>query len=137
MIGALAVYFQYYPHWKETREPDIKLGVFVTGPAIPNKFANVLSEMLATFILILGLLSIGSNQFAKGLHPLIVGLFIITLGLSLGGTTGAAMNPARDLGPRIIHHLLPISGKGKSNWKYSWIPIAGPIIGGCMGGILL
>jgi glycerol uptake facilitator protein len=134
MMGATAVYLQYLPHWKETKDPKVKLGVFATGPAIPHIFANVLSEIFATFILIIGLLSIGANEFANGLHPLVVGFLIITLGLALGGTTGAAMNPARDLGPRIIHFLVPIPGKGESNWRYAWVPVVGPILGGCLGG---
>jgi glycerol uptake facilitator protein len=134
MIGAFAVYLLYLPHWKETVDPKVKLGIFATGPAIPHTFSNLLCEMLATFILVLGLLTIGANQFTDGLHPLIIGLLITTLCVALGGPTGAAMNPARDLGPRIAHFLLPISGKGKSNWGYAWIPVAGPIIGGTIGG---
>jgi len=134
MIGAAGVYLQYLPHWKETKDQNAILGVFATSPAIRHPFSNMLSETLATFILILGILSIGATKFTDGLHPLAVGFFIITLGTSLGGTTGAAMNPARDLGPRIIHSLLPIPGKDDSNWQYSWIPILGPILGGCLGG---
>lgn len=135
MIGATAVYFQYLPHWNETEDPSVKLGVFVTSPAIPHNVANLLSEMLATFVLILALLSIGANQFTDGLNPLIIGFLIFALSMSLGGTTGAALNPARDLGPRIVHALLPIPGKGGSNWGYSWIPVVGPILGGCLGGL--
>lgn len=134
MIGAAGVYLQYLPHWKETKDPKAILGVFSTSPAIQHTFSNILSEILATFILVLGILSIGANKFTDGLHPLAVGFLIITLGLSLGGSTGAAMNPARDLGPRIIHFLLPIPGKGDSNWRYAWIPVVGPILGGCLGG---
>ena len=134
MVGASAVYLLYLPHWEETEDPKVKLGIFATAPAIPHPFSNLLCEMLATFILILGLLTIGANQFTDGLHPLIIGLLITTLCVALGGPTGAAMNPARDLGPRITHFLLPITGKGKSNWGYAWIPVVGPIIGGCIGG---
>ncbi|MGG3469193.1 MIP/aquaporin family protein [Neobacillus pocheonensis] len=134
MLGAAAAYLQYLPHWKETEDPNVKLTVFVTKPAIPHTFANILSEMLAAFILILALLTIGANRFSEGLHPLIIGFLILTLGLSLGGSTGAAMNPARDIGPRIIHFLLPIPGKRDSNWGYAWIPIVGPIMGGSIGG---
>lgn len=134
MIGATGVYLQYLPHWKETKDPNAILGVFATSPAIQNTFSNMLSEILATFILVLGILSIGANKFTDGLQPLIVGFLIITLGLSLGGSTGAAMNPARDLGPRIMHFLLPIPGKGDSHWQYAWIPVVGPILGGCLGG---
>ncbi|WP_462412692.1 MIP/aquaporin family protein [Neobacillus sp. Marseille-QA0830] len=134
MMGAAAVYLQFLPHWKETADPVAKLGAFVTRPAIRHTFSNLVSEMLATFILILALLSIGANRFTDGLHPLIVGFLIIALSLSLGGTTGAALNPARDLGPRIMHFILPIHGKKDSDWKYAWIPVAGPVIGGCLGG---
>lgn len=135
MIGATAVFLQYLPHWQETKDPAVKLGVFVTSPAIPHTFANLLSEMIATFVLILGLLSIGANKFADGLNPLVIGFLIFTLCMAIGGTTGAALNPARDLGPRIVHALLPIPGKGGSNWDYSWIPVAGPILGGCLSGL--
>jgi glycerol uptake facilitator protein len=134
MIGAAGVFLQFLPHWKETKDPNAILGVFATSPAIQHTFSNILSEILATFILVLGILSIGANKFTEGLHPIAVGFLIITLGLSLGGSTGAALNPARDLGPRIMHCLLPIPGKGHSNWRYAWIPIAGPILGGFMGG---
>ncbi|WP_368658216.1 MIP/aquaporin family protein [Metabacillus halosaccharovorans] len=134
MIGAVGVYLHYLPHWKETKDKKAILGVFATSPAIQHTFSNLLSEILATFILILGILSIGANKFTDGLHPLAVGFLIITLGISLGGSTGAAMNPARDLGPRIIHFLLPIPGKGDSQWHYAWIPVIGPLLGGCLGG---
>jgi glycerol uptake facilitator protein len=134
MMGATVVYLQYLPHWKETKDPQAILGVFATSPAIQNVFSNLLSEIIATFILVLGILSIGANKFTDGLYPLVVGFLIITLGISLGGSTGAALNPARDLGPRIMHFLLPIPGKGKSNWSYAWIPVIGPILGGCLGG---
>lgn len=135
MIGAIFVFLYYLPHWKETEDPNVKLGVFSTGPAIPHRFANLLSEILGTFILILGILAIGANKFTEGLNPLIVGFFIVSIGLSLGGTTGYAINPARDLGPRIAHFLLPIPGKGSSNWGYAWIPVVGPILGGSLGGL--
>ncbi|MBT2722138.1 MIP/aquaporin family protein [Bacillus sp. ISL-46] len=135
VIGAIVVYLQYLPHWKETDDSDIKLGVFVTRPAIPDTFSNLLSEMIGTFVLIVGLLSIGANKFTDGLNPLIIGFLIISLGMSLGGTTGAALNPARDLGPRIAHFLLPIPGKGRSNWGYAWIPVVGPSLGGSLGGL--
>jgi glycerol uptake facilitator protein len=134
MIGSTGVYLQFLPHWKESNDPIAILGVFTTSPAIQHTFSNLLSEILATFILILGILSIGANKFTDGLHPLAVGFLIITLGLSLGGSTGAALNPARDLGPRIMHCLLPIPTKGDSNWQYAWIPVIGPILGGCLGG---
>lgn len=135
IIGATIVYLHYLPHWKETEDPGTKLGVFATGPAIPNTFANLLSEIIGTFILVFGILAIGSNKFADGLNPFIVGFLIVSIGLSLGGTTGYAINPARDLGPRIAHFLLPIAGKGGSNWKYAWIPVVAPLLGGSLAGL--
>lgn len=134
-IGAIIVFFHYLPHWKETKDQATKLGVFSTGPAIPNTLANLISEIIGTFILVMGLLFIGANTFTEGLNPLIVGLLIIAIGMSLGGTTGYAINPARDLGPRVAHWILPIPGKGYSNWSYAWIPVAGPAIGGIYGGL--
>ncbi|MDP4104285.1 MAG: MIP/aquaporin family protein [Bacillota bacterium] len=135
IIGAVVVYFQYLPHWRVTEDPGAKLGTFATGPAIPHTFANLISEIIGTFILVLGILAIGANKFADGLNPLIVGFLIVSIGLSLGGTTGYAINPARDFGPRLAHALLPIPGKGNSNWGYAWIPIVGPILGGSLGGL--
>jgi glycerol uptake facilitator protein len=134
MVGATGVYLHYLAHWKETKDPKAILGVFSTSPAIHNPFSNLISEILATFILVLGVLAIGANKFTAGFHPVAVGLLIITLGISLGGPTGAAMNPARDLGPRIMHFLLPIPGKGSSQWQYAWIPVVGPLLGGSLGG---
>ncbi|KAB7708129.1 MIP family channel protein [Bacillus aerolatus] len=135
VIGAAIVYLHFLPHWKATDDPATKLGVFATGPAIEHPFSNLLSEIIGTFILTVGILSIGANQFTEGLNPFIVGLLIVAIGLSLGGTTGYAINPARDLGPRIVHFLLPIAGKGDSNWKYAWIPVVGPLFGGSLGGL--
>lgn len=135
MIGATIVYFQYLPHWKETEDAGAKLGVFATAPAIRHPLSNLTSEIIGTFILVLGILMIGANEFTEGLNPLIVGALIIAIGLSLGGTTGYAINPARDLGPRIAHFLLPISGKGSSDWSYAWVPIVGPIVGGVFGAL--
>lgn len=134
-LGAIVVYLHYLPHWAETEDAGTKLGVFSTGPAVPYTFANLLSEMIGTFILVLGILAIGANKFADGLNPFVVGFLIVSIGLSLGGTTGYAINPARDLGPRIAHFLLPIAGKGSSNWGYAWIPVVGPILGGVLGGL--
>ncbi|WP_078597441.1 MIP/aquaporin family protein [Evansella clarkii] len=134
-IGATLIWLHYYPHWKNTKEAGPKLGVFATDPAIKHTPSNFFSEVLGTFILVLGLLFIGANEFTEGLNPVIVGLLIVAIGLSLGGTTGYAINPARDLGPRIAHAILPIHGKGKSNWQYAWIPIAGPITGGGLGAL--
>lgn len=135
IIGAVIVYFQYLPHWKETKDPDAKLSVFATIPAIDHRLSNLISEMIGTFILVLGLLAIGANDFTDGLNPLIVGALILAIGLSLGGTTGYAINPARDLGPRLAHAFLPIPGKGSSNWQYAWIPIVGPSVGGVYGAL--
>ncbi|WEG13813.1 aquaporin family protein [Pullulanibacillus sp. KACC 23026] len=132
-LGAVIVYFHYLPHWKATKDQGAKLGTFSTGPSIPHTFSNLVSEIIGTFVLVLGILAIGANKFADGLNPLIVGFLIVAIGLSLGGTTGYAINPARDLGPRIAHALLPIAGKGSSNWGYAWIPVVGPILGGVFG----
>lgn len=135
ILGATVVYFQYLPHWKGTEDQGAKLSVFATIPAIPHTLSNIISEVIGTFTLVLGLLAIGANEFTEGLNPLIVGALIIAIGLSLGGTTGYAINPARDLGPRIAHFILPIPGKGPSNWKYAWIPVMGPILGGVYGAL--
>lgn len=113
MIGAVVVYLHYLPHWKATDDPAAKLGVFSTGPSIPHTFGNMISEVIGTFVLVLGILAIGANEFTKGLNPLIVGFLIVAIGISLGGTTGYAINPARDLGPRIAHAFLPIPKKGR------------------------
>lgn len=139
LIGAVIVFFNYLPHWKETEDPKVKLGVFSTAPGesdrVRNYPANLLSEIIGTFVLLIGLLFIGSNEFSEGLNPLVVGLLIVVIGMSLGGATGYAINPARDLGPRIAHAILPIPGKGHSDWEYSWIPVLGPIIGGTYGAV--
>ncbi|WP_096439229.1 MIP/aquaporin family protein [Alteribacter populi] len=135
-IGATLIWFQYYAHFKQTDDQGAKLGVFSTDPAIKHTPSNYFSEVLGTFVLVIGILFIGANQFTEGLNPLIVGFLIVAIGLSLGGTTGYAINPARDLGPRIAHAILPIAGKGSSNWQYAWIPIAGPLIGGGLGALV-
>lgn len=129
-LGAVIVYFHYLPHWDQTDDAGTKLGVFSTGPAIAHTPSNLLSEFIATFLFILSLLAIGANEFTEGLKPLIVGLLVMAIGNSLGSTTGYAINPARDLGPRIAHTLLPIAGKGGSNWGYSWVPVIAPAFGG-------
>lgn len=134
--GAVIVWIHYLPHWKETKEQATQLAVFATGPAIRKTWANLLSEVIGSFILIFGLLTIGANTFSEGLKPFIVGGLIVAIGLSLGGTTGYAINPARDLGPRIAHYILPITGKGKSDWGYAWIPVLGPILGGVLGAVI-
>lgn len=124
-LGAVIVFLHYYPHWKATEDAGVKLGVFATGPAIRHLPANFF-----------GLLAIGANTFSEGLNPIVVGLLIIAIGLSLGGTTGYAINPARDLGPRLAHALLPINKKGPSDWAYAWVPILGPFVGGIVGAVL-
>lgn len=134
-IGAIVVYFHFLPHWKITKDKDAKLAAFATAPAVRSRYANLFSEITGTFVLVFGLMAIGSNEFTEGLNPLIVGFLVLSIGLSLGGTTGYAINPARDLGPRIAHFILPISGKRDSDWSYSWIPVIGPIIGGIYGGL--
>ncbi len=134
--GAIVVWFHYQSHWKNTSDAATKLAVFATAPAIRNNFANFISEVIATSILVFAILFIGVNEFTQGLKPIVVGLLIVSIGLSLGGTTGFAINPARDLGPRIAHALLPIPGKGSSDWSYSWIPVAGPLAGGMLGAVL-
>lgn len=129
-LGAVLVWLHYYKHWEATEDKAAKLAVFSTGPAIRSSFANLLSEIIGTFVLVFGILAIGANKFADGLNPFIVGTLIISIGISLGGPTGYAINPARDLGPRIAHALLSIKGKGDSDWGYAWIPVLGPILGG-------
>ena len=131
--GGVIVWLHYLPHWKRTDDPTLKLAVFCTAPAVRNTFANLISEVIATAVLVLALLFIGENDFTQGLNPLVVGLLIISIGLSIGGTTGFAINPARDLGPRLAHAILPVSGKGTSDWSYAWIPIIGPVLGGLLG----
>ena len=134
-IGALIVFVHYLPHWAATEDPGLKLAVFSTGPAIRNTVANVLSEVIGTFVLVFGVLAIVNNELAPGLAALLVGFLVWAIGLSLGGPTGYAINPARDLGPRIAHALLPIPGKGDSDWAYSWVPVVGPIVGGILGAV--
>lgn len=134
-LGAVVVWLHYLPHWAATEDKGAKLAVFSTGPAIRNTGANLLSEIIGTFVLVFGIQALGANQFAQGLNPFIVGMLILAIGISLGGTTGYAINPARDLGPRIAHFLLPIAGKGDSDWSYAWIPVVGPIIGGILGAL--
>lgn len=132
-LGACLVYLHYLPHWARTDDPGAKLAVFCTGPAIRHTPANFISEFIGTFVLMFGISAIGANRFAEGLNPMVVGALVLAIGISLGGTTGYAINPARDLGPRLAHALLPIPGKGDSDWGYAWIPVAGPIAGGLAG----
>lgn len=144
-VGAVIVWLAYLAHWGETEDAGLKLGVFCTAPAIYNTPANVITEIIGTFVLVFGVLGIGANAavpggdfsavIASGINPLLVGLLVLGIGLSLGGPTGYAINPARDLGPRIAHAILPIAGKGGNDWGYAWIPVVAPIIGGTLGAV--
>jgi len=136
LAGAVLVWIHYLPHWAKTEDPDLKLAVFCTAPAVRSPFANLASEIIGTFILVGGILFIGANEFTQGLNPLVIGGLIMVIGFGLGGTTGFAINPARDLGPRLAHFLLPIKGKGDSDWSYSWIPVVGPLFGGALGAVV-
>jgi glycerol uptake facilitator protein len=132
-IGAILVWLVYLSHWEQTEDPDAKLGVFCTAPAIRNLPLNFMTELIATFVLVLGILAIGANKIADGFGPFLIGILIWTIGLCLGGPTGYAINPARDLGPRIAHSVLPIPEKRNSDWGYALVPILGPITGGILG----
>src|SRR5918998_387065 len=134
-VGAALVWLSYLPHWGETDDAGLKLGVFCTAPAIYNTPANIITEVIGTFVLVFGIFGILANDLATGLGPLLIGLLVLGIGLSLGGPTRYAINPARDLGPRIAHAVLPIAGKGGSDWGYSWIPVVAPIIGGILGAV--
>jgi len=136
ILGAVIVWLAYLAHWKETDDKATKLGVFCTAPAIRNVGANLITEIIGTFLLVFCILGLGQIKMADGFGPFTVGILILILGLSYGGPTGYAINPARDLGPRIAHAILPIAGKGDSDWGYSWIPVVGPIIGALLGGLL-
>lgn len=129
-LGAALAWLHYYPHWAETADADLKLAAFSTGPAIRSAPANLASEIIGTFVLVFGVLFLAAPEVGLGaLDALPVGLLVLVIGLSLGGTTGYAINPARDLAPRIMHAVLPIAGKRDSDWGYSWIPVVGPILG--------
>jgi glycerol uptake facilitator protein len=146
-LGGILVWVMYLPHWAATSDPGAKLAVFSTGPAIRHSAANFISELIGTAVLLFGILAIAANAetvskpgdvdlsfvFSRGLQPLLVGVLVLGIGLSLGGTTGYAINPARDLGPRLAHALLPIAGKGSSDWEYAWIPVVAPLVGGVAG----
>jgi glycerol uptake facilitator protein len=148
-VGAVLVWVAYLPHWAATADPKSKLAVFATGPAIRSTVPNVVTEMIGTAVLVFGILAIAANAqtlskpgdvdlsfvFSRGLQPLLVGVLVLGIGVSLGGATGYAINPARDLAPRIAHAVLPIPGKGDSDWGYSWIPVVAPILGGVLGAV--
>jgi glycerol uptake facilitator protein len=147
-VGGIIVYLHYLPHWVETEDPALKLAVFCTAPAVRKTPSNFISELIGTAVLVFGVLAIVANftelgepgplqqAFATTIPPLLIGFLVWGIGLSLGGPTGYAINPARDLGPRIAHAILPIAGKGGSDWGYSWIPVVAPIVGGILGGLL-
>jgi glycerol uptake facilitator protein len=145
--GAVLVWLLYLPHWEVTSDPGAKLAVFATAPAIRNPVTNVIGEIIGTAALLFGILAIAANAqtlsrpgdvdlsfvFSRGLQPLLVGVLVLGIGLSLGGPTGYAINPARDLAPRLAHAILPIAGKGSSDWEYAWIPVVAPLVGGVLG----
>jgi glycerol uptake facilitator protein len=138
--GAVLVWLVYLPHWRITPDPGVKLGVFCTSPGVRSLAANLLTEIVATFVLVVGIrAALGPNNlqeqhgFNTGFGPVVVGLIVLAIGVSLGGPTGYAINPARDLGPRLAHAFLPIPGKGSSDWGYAWIPVLGPVLGGILG----
>jgi glycerol uptake facilitator len=149
-LGAVLVYLSYLSHWEATEDPADKLAVFSTGPAIRSTVPNLITEVVGTAMLMFGVLAIGANAleiqaaseidlsavYSTGIAPLLVGFLVWAIGLGLGGPTGYAINPARDLGPRIAHAILPIPGKGGSDWGYAWIPVLGPIVGGVAGALL-
>jgi glycerol uptake facilitator protein len=136
LVGAVLVWLHYLPHWAETADPELKLGTFCTIPAIRQPAANFVSEVIGTFVLVFVAEALVKANAATGLTPYLVGILVWSIGLSLGGTTGYAINPARDLGPRVAHFLLPIPGKRDSDWQYAWIPVAGPLVGGVLGAML-
>jgi glycerol uptake facilitator len=142
IVGAVLVWLFYLPHWRETPNPAHKLACFSTGPAIRRLASNFLSETIATFILVLvgsALLSrrLAPGGLAPGLGPLLFGATVWSIGVSLGGATGYAINPARDFGPRLAHTFLPIAGKGGSDWPYAWVPIFGPICGAIIAALFI
>ncbi|WP_369370868.1 MIP/aquaporin family protein [Promicromonospora sp. Populi] len=133
-VGAVLAYLAHKQHFDEEAEAGVKLAVFSTGPAIRSYTWNLVTEVIATFMLVFVILSFGNAPVDLG--PLAAALLVVGIGASLGGPTGYAINPARDLGPRIAHFVLPIPGKGSSDWGYSWIPVVGPLVGGVLGGLL-
>ncbi len=136
-LGAVLVWLAYLPHWAETEDKSLKLAVFSTAPAIRRKPLNLVTEIVGSFVLVFGIMAISANAAPtqSGLTSLLIGFLVWSIGLSLGAPTGYAINPARDLGPRIAHAILPIANKGGSDWGYSWVPVAGPLIGGAIGAV--
>src|SRR5215470_7517459 len=141
VVGAALVWLHYLPHWSETPDAGAKLACFCTGPAIRNAVANLISEVIGTFVLVFVVGAIFSKAVGSpapaSLGPYLVGSLVWGIGLSLGGTTGYAINPARDFGPRLAHALLPIPNKGVSDWSYAPVPIIGPLIGGALAGVVI
>ena len=146
LLGAIAIWFFYKDHFNQTKDAEAKLACFSTGPSIKNKLSNLLSETIGTLVLLMGIfyikgadLRVESYRMPIGLgslDALPIFLLVLSIGISLGGTTGFAINPFRDLAPRIVHFLVPISNKGKSNWSYAWIPVLGPMIGAALSALL-
>lgn len=136
MLGSVLVFLQFRPHYLAAENQADILGTFATGPAIRDTSSNLLSEIFGTFVLMLGILAFGLYNMPAGLGTLCVGTLVIGIGLSLGGTTGYAINPARDLGPRLVHAILPLNNKGDSDWSYAWIPVVGPTIGATLAVLL-
>ena len=135
-IGATLVLLSYYNHFEATEDKATKLGVFCTAPEIRNPKWNFITEFIGTFLLMFGILGISSSPFVDGLQPLAIGILIWAIGLCLGGPTGYAINPIRDFGPRLAHFILPVPGKGGSDWKYAWIPVVAPILGAIVSAIV-
>lgn len=136
IVGACLVYLAYLPHFREETDKGAILGTFATAPAIKSTAANFITEFIATFCLLFFIIGVGNTKMAGGINPIVVGMIIWVLGLTLGGPTGYALNPARDLGPRIAHAFLPIPNKGDSDWGYSWVPVVAPICGGIVACLL-
>ncbi|RPA59854.1 aquaporin family protein [Aerococcus agrisoli] len=136
ILGAVTVWLAYHEQFEATEDKGAILGTFATGPQVQNTVWNLVTEIIGTAVLVIGVMALGANQLADGLNPILVGAIVAAVGLSLGGPTGYAINPARDLGPRIAHAFLPISGKGDSNWSYALVPIVGPIIGAIVAALL-
>ncbi|WP_434010998.1 MIP/aquaporin family protein [Frondihabitans sucicola] len=136
IIGAVLCFLAYKDHFNEEPEPAAKLGVFSTGPAIRNYAWNFVTEVIGTFVLVFSIIAFTNGKTPSELGALPVALIVLVIGVSLGGPTGYAINPARDLGPRIAHAFLPIKGKGPSDWSYAWVPVVGPLVGGAIAALL-
>jgi glycerol uptake facilitator protein len=135
-LGATLVWLHYLSHWGATNDQGLKLAAFSTSPAIANAPANLISEIIGTLVLLIGVIALYSEA-GSGMSPYLVGVLVWAIGLSLGGTTGYAINPARDLAPRIAHAILPIAGKGGSDWGYAWVPVVGPIVAAVIAGAIM